>query len=922
MAASDLALLAKWSSEGDAEAFKELASRHAAMVYATCKRILGSAAEAEDVAQECFELLSQRPEAPKKNLAAWLHAVATTKALNTIKAGKRRDNRERNFAAHRQISEETEAIEWDDVYAYVDDAVAGLPEKLRQPIVLHFFEDQTHDAIAEATGVARATITYRIQRGIEGIRKSLRRQGVIVSIPAMGALMASNLVAEAAPATLAAGIAKLALAGNGVVSAGLSAGPAVSIGGILLMKKAMIGVGAALVLGAFAFLFVEAPFRAGTLPQPAPKLSPGPVSVEEEERGSDDAETPFSQALFREETPLVAGTRVIPETMPASEPVESGGEGEGEPGRIKDPSQYASVSGMVLLSQGGAVPYAKVALCATGYGSPSQGYLRDENFESTFISPDHHFQTTADGDGRYTIEAIPYSGYATLRASAEGHSGGTSVYLSPGDEPVTADVFITEGVVLVGRVLSPAGMPIPGAVANVNSFMGRTRLGLSHQTTVTGNFVYTDSDGVFSLGFAEEGVAILDVLAAGHPTATFADILVGASEIAELRLKNPAALEGRITWHDGSPGEGLLVSLQQMFVRNIDGQSHFQRGSTHRAYADRNGYYTFEEIAAGFGYYVEVREEGDRRLSQGENLAEFAAGETRIWDHVVQAETIVEGHVRGAETGQPLENVHIWIRSRGTNAGGFADTGADGAYRLSIPSGAGVFEISAHHLMVSTLLSESRGREVRLDLGQTHEFDLTLPEPFTATLRVVDESGAPVDGTSIDVLVHSTPDWTTIIRVPIFGHTDEDGLFSFANGEPGAEHYFRVSKPGYAGIESAHYTGESGQVFPEETLTLYRASGVEGIVLRDDGTPLANESLWLNVSYGEDQTIALSALTDSRGAFTILDAVPATTVTLNLSHSTDDLDGHEHLTASTGPIECVESTIANLGEIVLSPEHE
>ena len=128
MPTSDLTLLRKWASEGDAEAFKEIASRYAAMVYATCNRVLGNAAEAEDVAQECFEILAQRRQGPKSHLGAWLHKVATNRAIDRVKADKRRKDREARFVAERRSASE---IQWDDIYAYVDEAVAALPEKLR-----------------------------------------------------------------------------------------------------------------------------------------------------------------------------------------------------------------------------------------------------------------------------------------------------------------------------------------------------------------------------------------------------------------------------------------------------------------------------------------------------------------------------------------------------------------------------------------------------------------------------------------------------------------------------------------------------------------------------------------------------------------------------------------------------------------------
>ena len=54
MSGSDHALLERWLTNRDAEAFREIVDRYAGMVYGTCTRILRNPDDAEDVAQECF----------------------------------------------------------------------------------------------------------------------------------------------------------------------------------------------------------------------------------------------------------------------------------------------------------------------------------------------------------------------------------------------------------------------------------------------------------------------------------------------------------------------------------------------------------------------------------------------------------------------------------------------------------------------------------------------------------------------------------------------------------------------------------------------------------------------------------------------------------------------------------------------------
>ncbi len=207
----DRIALQQWIASRDAEAFKELTTRYAGIVYATCRRILGNSTDAEDITQECFEILAQAKEITRiHSVGAWLHGMATNRSIKRIRSDHRGKSREACFSS---ISPRTTDVTWNDLYEYVDEAVCRLPMELREPILLHFFEDNTHESIAKKLGVARSTISYRIQMGIETIRKQLKRQGIVVAGSALTVLMTRHLVAEAVPTTLTATLARIGLAG-------------------------------------------------------------------------------------------------------------------------------------------------------------------------------------------------------------------------------------------------------------------------------------------------------------------------------------------------------------------------------------------------------------------------------------------------------------------------------------------------------------------------------------------------------------------------------------------------------------------------------------------------------------------------------------------------------------------------------------
>lgn len=248
--ATDKALMERWAAQRDADAFREVVSRYAGLVYATCRRILRNPAEAEDVAQECFLALAsgRPPGAPV--LGPWLHRLATYRSLDRLKREKRRERREREYAARELRDGEPT---WDDVAPLVDAAIAALPDELRVPLVRHFLEGHSYSTLARVLDVPKSTLARRVQEGLERVRASLKTQGVGLGVAALASLLGRN-AAEAAPATLTATLGRMAVAGT---SAPIVA-PALIVGGTAVMVKKMVLV-AAVALGMLAVLMTATP---------------------------------------------------------------------------------------------------------------------------------------------------------------------------------------------------------------------------------------------------------------------------------------------------------------------------------------------------------------------------------------------------------------------------------------------------------------------------------------------------------------------------------------------------------------------------------------------------------------------------------------------------------------------------------------
>lgn len=258
MEQSDAALLEQWVNQRDAEAMAQIVARHSRMVYATCRRILGSGAEAADATQECFlRLASVRRAGP--SLPGLLHTTATRLALNHLRAESRRRERERQYVETLNPAQEAR---WDDVQAYVDEAIEALDENSRAPLIRHFLQGETHESIARDLGISRAGVTYRIDRGIREVRERLRRKGIAVAAPALaGMLVTAAESAEALPAELILDLGRTAIAG---------ATPRSAYSHLLTGKRALLVKTAAIAAGIVALSAVYTTLQSKNEPDSPP----------------------------------------------------------------------------------------------------------------------------------------------------------------------------------------------------------------------------------------------------------------------------------------------------------------------------------------------------------------------------------------------------------------------------------------------------------------------------------------------------------------------------------------------------------------------------------------------------------------------------------------------------------------------------
>src|SRR6185436_10577910 len=122
-AETDLSLLRRYGSTGDATAMAEVIRRYAGMVFGVAKRVTRDSHEAEDITQSCFlELLRRAPSWPESkevtSAAGWIHSTALHRAMDVMRNKNTRLRHEREAARKVKATEQDEW--WQELAPRVD----------------------------------------------------------------------------------------------------------------------------------------------------------------------------------------------------------------------------------------------------------------------------------------------------------------------------------------------------------------------------------------------------------------------------------------------------------------------------------------------------------------------------------------------------------------------------------------------------------------------------------------------------------------------------------------------------------------------------------------------------------------------------------------------------------------------------------
>ena len=183
---SDASLVARVLGR-DREAYSELVGRYWKMVSVICYQKTRNFSDAEDMAQESFvkaysAIHTLRDPA---RFGAWLYNIASRTSIDWL----RRKRRELPSVSIDQLAERRvqiaapdhtgEQVEMRDLHDRAMQAVDELPEKYSLVLTLRYVRRMSYREIAEHLGEPAGTVSNRLHRAAEMLRRALTKEGAV-----------------------------------------------------------------------------------------------------------------------------------------------------------------------------------------------------------------------------------------------------------------------------------------------------------------------------------------------------------------------------------------------------------------------------------------------------------------------------------------------------------------------------------------------------------------------------------------------------------------------------------------------------------------------------------------------------------------------------------------------------------------------
>jgi RNA polymerase sigma-70 factor, ECF subfamily len=173
----------------DEQAFNEVVRQHGDKVFNLVLRMVGTRAEAEDIAQEVFVTVFKSIDTfrGESKFTTWLLRIAANHSKNRIKYLARRstDKNGLDAAPEASLADAGKApvqahfdapdamLEAAELETLMQEAIAKLDEEHRLLVVLRDIEELSYEEICEITGLPEGTLKSRLHRARMALKEHL-----------------------------------------------------------------------------------------------------------------------------------------------------------------------------------------------------------------------------------------------------------------------------------------------------------------------------------------------------------------------------------------------------------------------------------------------------------------------------------------------------------------------------------------------------------------------------------------------------------------------------------------------------------------------------------------------------------------------------------------------------------------------------
>ncbi len=281
----------------------------AGWVERLARRVVRDDASARDLVQETWLAALQSPPLADGRLRPWLARVLLNFARQRKRGDVRRVQREAAAARPERLPPSSEASDRIEAQRALADALAQLPEALKETVVLRYFDGLAPAEIAKRQGIPGGTVRWRLHRALDELRERLgRRSGgdgkhwAVVLLPLFRRPPLAEIAAH--------------------IAAGSAAAVGATVEGVMMMNTlTKVGIAAALVLTASVGVWVAVdrpavPLDPATTQEPPPAP---PVLDGKDVQEKDHALAAAPSVENRESAAQAPAKSAVPAASPAPE---------------------------------------------------------------------------------------------------------------------------------------------------------------------------------------------------------------------------------------------------------------------------------------------------------------------------------------------------------------------------------------------------------------------------------------------------------------------------------------------------------------------------------------------------------------------------------------------------------------------------